>query len=151
MLSLSPPHPSCWPQSTSPPPPHTFSCATASWRGCSWRVPIRPRRAARSHTGGWWWRSPGRGCAAPWRWCGCSHKWRPRCSTPPIQHPPTLSQWARPWRGPPAAGRWPQTLLLLLIGPTALQREKRVTHAGRMEALCGQNSASKPVITATHL
>lgn len=123
----------------------------ASCKGCRWRVPTLLRTAARWHTGGRWWRSPGCGCAAPWRWCGCSHKWRPRCSTPPIQHPPPLSWWERPLRRPPAAGRQPQALLL--IGPAALQKEKRVTHE---EVQWGgscvwENSASKRATTATNL
>lgn len=88
----------------------------SSWRGCRWREPRHQQTAARSHTGGWWWRFPGRGCAPPWRWCGYSHRWRPRCSTLPTQHPPLLSWWERPLREPPAAGRRPHSLP---IGPAA--------------------------------
>lgn len=117
------------------PPSHIF---TASWRGRRWGAPTRPRTATRSRTGGRWWRSPGRGCAPPWRWCWCSHRWRPRCSTPPIRRPPTLSWWERPLRRPPAAGL---QLHPLLIGPTALQRERGReegdTWCSEEEALCG--------------
>lgn len=101
-----------------------------SSQGCRWRVPRLLRTAARWRTGVWWWPSPGRGFAAPWRWCGSSHKWRRRRSTPPTQHPPRLSQWGRPLRAPPAAGCWPQTVL---ICPAALRTKRGVEE----KASCG--------------
>lgn len=104
-------------------PPSLSNLVRVSSQGCRWRVPTRPLTAARWHTGVWWWPSPGCGSAAPWRWCGCSHKWKPRCSTPPTRHPPRLSQWGRPLRAPPAAARRPQ---MLLCCPAALWT-KRIT------------------------
>lgn len=100
-----------------------FSVLRASSRGCRWRGLTRPQTEVQSHIGGRWWRPPGRGYAPPWRWCGCSHRRRPRCSTPPMRHPPTLSWWERPLRGPPAAGRQP------LTGPAALHREREIEGA----------------------
>lgn len=90
-------------------PPLLSNLVRVSLQGCRWRVPTRPLTAARWHTGVWWWPSPGCGSAAPWRWCGCSHKWKPRCSTPSTRRPPRLSQWGRPLRAPPAAASLPRS------------------------------------------
>lgn len=106
-----------------PPPAPPSNLIRVSLQGCRWREPRLLLTAARWHTGVWWSRSPGRGCAAPWRWCGCSHKWRRQGSTPPTQHPPRPSQWGRPSRAPPAAGCWPQTML---ICPAALRKKRAV-------------------------
>lgn len=102
--------------------PQPSNIIRVSSQECRWRGPRLLLTAARWHTGVWWWPSPGHGCAAPWRWCGCSHKWRRRCPTPTTQHPPRLSWWGLPLTAPPAAGCWPKTTP---IG-TAARRTKRV-------------------------
>lgn len=101
------------------------SQVTASWRGCRWKAPVLQLTAARSHIGGWLWHSPGRGCAPPWRWCGCSHRWRRRCSTPPTRRPPPPSWWGRPLR----VRLWPTCRLISCVSALLLCRERRGRHS----------------------